>query len=418
MLFVFIKILYIISVIPLLYGIVKMTYKKRYKVVTSLVFWMVFFYFCYITFPCLFIEEINTRWGFTDNTLITSRCIVAIYNLFFAFFIFFFCKEDKTIIKDSLFIPPRYKIIYQFSCFVEMLSIVVIVIAIIQLLNVRKTAGAVGDYSYFIVRGAALRFEAQYHIRMFLYMLIPASFFLYYKNKRLIYFLPLLLVAMFETLANQRTTAFIVLIYLYIMYVVNQKKLALKVIIPVLGVLLIGVLFVRAKALGVDLGWNIIFGEFFETFTTLPFIIEHNLIGRGFNLERILSDCTYASFLPGTIKTSILSYESVGVELAHMIGRGYGLGSNFISEQIYELGYAGFLSALFIPLVVVVLDKQLRGADNLLIKIIFVVQLRLFIREGITQFTVAFYILAMYFAIYYVFKKRRHKIEMNMLNAQ
>ncbi len=405
--FIFVKILYIISIIPLLWGIIKMTYKRKYQVVTSLVFWMSFFYFCYIAFPCFFIEDINCKWGFSDNTITFSRCVVFFYNLFFAFLIFCFCKGDDTF-KNEILVKPRYKIIYQLSYLVEWASIIVVSLAILRLINVRASAESVGSFSYFIVRNAALRLEAQYHIRMFLYMLIPASFFLFQQKKRLLFFLPLVLVAVFETLANQRTTAFIVLIYLYILYVITQKKLALKIIVPIMSVLLVGVLFVRAAALGTELNWTMVFGEFFETFTTLPFIIEHNLIGRGFNLERIIADCTYASLLPGSIKLSLLSYESVGVELSHLVGRGYGLGSNFISEQIYELGYIGFISSLIIPFLVVIIDKWLRGADNLLVKIIFIFQLRLFIREGITQFTVILYIFLVYFAIYYIFRKKKH----------
>ena len=267
-------------------------------------------------------------------------------------------------------------------------------------MNARNNA--TGIRAYFIIREAGKDLEAMYHLRLVLYLLLSSSFYLYLKRIKVIFFIPLILIILFETLAGERTTAFIVLLYMYILYAVLKRTLALKLIIPLVFLLLIGVLFSRASALNVKLDLNIIFGEFFETFTTLPYLIEHKLLGFGFNIERILSDYTYGSFIPGTIKENLVTYLSVGGEMAKIIGRGYGLGSNFIFEQLFEFGPIGFLTSLIVPLLLIFFDRNLKCWNNLLIKILFVFQLRLYVREGISQFMIIFYIFIMYcFLLFY-----------------
>lgn len=402
MLYQFIKVFYIISTILLFLVISYKIYKEKYLIVTSLVFWMGFFYFCYVAFPCFFIEEINKNWNFTSETLTYSRIIVLIYNLFFVIILSKITLGDKSL-KNSITLKKRYKMIYQLLIFIEIISVVLITFSVLKLIIIRQNTS--GYRAYFIIRSEAESLEAKYHLRMFLYLLIPASFYLFWKNKKVIFFAPLIGIVLFETLAGKRTTAFIVLLYLYCLYVLVKKKLSLKIIIPLMVVLLVGVLFTRAEALNTSVNAFAVFGEFFETFTTLPYIIEHNMIGSGFDFERILSDYTFASFLPGSIKLNLLSYKSVGSEIAKTIGRGYGLGSLFITEQIYEFGYFGLLTTTIIPFIVIFLDKKLCGSENFLIKIVFIFQLRLYIREGITQFMVIFYILIIYFALFYFFRK-------------
>lgn len=402
MLYQFIKVFYIISTILLFLVISYKIYKEKYLIVTSLVFWMAFFYFCYVAFPCFFIEKINKNWNFTSETLTYSRIIVLIYNLFFVIILSNITIGDR-LLTNSITLKKRYKMVYQLLIFIEIVSVVIITFSVLKLIIIRQNTS--GYRAYFIIRSEAESLEAKYHLRMFLYLLIPASYYLFWKHKKVIFFASLIGIVLFETLAGKRTTAFIVLLYLYCLYVLVKKKLSLKIIIPLMVVLLVGVLFTRAEAINSSVNAFAVFGEFFETFTTLPYIIEHNMIGSGFDFERILSDYTFASFIPGSIKLNLLSYESVGSEIAKTIGRGYGLGSLFITEQIYEFGYLGLLTTTIIPLFVIFLDKKLCGLENFLIKIVFIFQLRLYIREGITQFMVTFYIFIIYFALFYFFRK-------------
>lgn len=415
MLYQLIKIFYNLSAVFLLLIFFYKIYKEKYLIITSLVFWMGFFYFCYVAFPCFFIEEINKNWNFESETLTYSRIIAFIYNLFFMFVVYRFACGDKTL-ENSIILKNRYKIIYQLSIFIQIVSIVLIIFAIFGLLNVIRNTS--GYRAYFIIRSEAESLEAKYHLRMFLYLLIASSFYLFEKRKKIIFFIPLIGIVLFETLAGKRTTAFIVLIYLYCMYALERKKLALKIIIPVMIVLLIGVLFSRAEAINTSVNAFVIFGEFFETFTTIPYIIEHNMIGSGFNLERILADYTFASFLPGSIKLNLLSYKSVGSEIAAIIGRGYGLASVFITEQLYEFGYFGLLTAIIVPFFIVWVDKKIYGSENILIKIIFIFQLRLYIREGIPQFMVTFFIFIVYFALFYFLKKSKLDLNKTVLRKR
>lgn len=397
-----IKYLYNISTILLLFVIIYKIQKEKYLIITSLVFWCTFFYFCYIAFSCIFIEEINKNWNFSLKTINITRIIILFYNLFFSLFTYYCCYADKTVCMPII-LKERYAIVYNIAKVICFFGTFVIIIAILQLIKVRKIT--TGFQAYFKIRESAGILAAKYHIRLFLYLLISSSFYLFCKNRKLMYFLPLLLIVLFETLAGQRTTAFVVLIYLYIIFVCTKKTLALKFIIPLLGLLLVGILFARAEALAVKINVLMIFGEFFETFTTIPYLIEYDLFGVGFNFERVISDYSFVSFIPGFLKVSLVSYPSTGAEMAKIIGRGYGLGSNFIFEQFFEFGYLGFFSCLFIPLLLFSFEKRLKGWGNLIIKIIFIFQMRLYIREGISQFMILFYIFLMYCGFFYFMKK-------------
>ena len=403
MLGLIIEILYNLSVLVLFLIIIYKISRERYLIVSSLVFWFIFFYFCYLAFPCLFIEEINKRWFFSQLTIDISRCIVFIYNLSFSFILFSFCYGDKTL-SEAFLLKQRCLFVYQAALFIEVVSTCVILFAVLKLINIRS--GISGLRAYFLIREAAESLEAKYHIRMILYLLISSSFYLFWYKRRIRYFLPLFGIIIFETLAGKRTTAFIVLLYLYVIYAISRKKLALKIIIPIMSVLLIGVLFVRAKALESEMGLSVVFGEFFETFTTLPYIVEKDLFGKGFLLERVLSDYTFASFLPGMLKVNIISYLSSGSEIARYVGKGYGLGSNFISEQIFEFGLVGYITVFFVPLIIIYFDKMLKGINNLIIKIVFIFQLRLYVREGISQFMISFYIIILYQSFFYFLRRK------------
>lgn len=402
MFYYIIKYLYCFSFFGLVFAFLLCVKKNKYLIVTSLIFWLSFFYVSYIAFPCMFIEHINLRWKFSNSTITNCRLIVLFYNIFFVFYLYVFCKRDVTL-TDGLIIKQRYDFIHTLCLFINLFGCIVIFLSCWKLFTFRKTV--TGYRAYFLIRAEAEQMEAKYHLRTFLYFMISSSFYLFKKNKKLINFIPLLLIILFETFAGKRTTAFIVILYLYIIYAIIYRKLALKIIIPIFVILLIGILFTRAKALGSKLDYNIIFGEFFETFTTLPYLIDNKLFGFGFNVERILSDYTFSSFLPGFLKEKILSYTPAGSELAKIIGRGYGLGSNFIFEQLYEFHYFGFLTSLIIPLLLIYIDKKLVGTENIIIKIVFVFQLRLYVREGITQFLIIFYILILYFSVFYFFHK-------------
>ena len=411
----FIKIIYELSFLFLLLTFILSVNRRKYLIVSSLIFWISFFYFCYIAFPCLCIDEINKRWSFSEKTLTYSRILVSFYNLFFSIYLYCFTKIDKKL-KENIKIRKIYNYIYLVSYTLELLSTIILLLSILKLITIIRNDKTY--LAYFNIREAAELMEAKFHLRLFLYLLISASFYLFHKKRKLIFFVPLVLVVVFETLAGKRTTAFIVLLYLYILYAVSRKRLALKLIVPVMLILLIGVLFSRAEAIGSKLDLNIIFGEFFESFTTLPYMIEYNLIGSGFKIERVLADYTFASFIPGTIKTHLISYQSVGNEIAEIIGRGYGLGSNFIFEQLYEFNIFGLITSLIIPLVLIYIDKKLKGTDNIIIKIVFVFQLRLYIREGITQFLIIFYILILYFGVFYFSHREIYYNEENKKNIK
>lgn len=396
-----VKLINDVSAIFLLAVIIYKLIKQKYHIVNNLCFWFVFFYFCYISFSCIFIEEINDNWGFSDRSIMLTRMLVTFYNLIFGFAYAFLGKCNY--IEDKISITPRIKLTYQLAVLAEIMGTFLFLLAILEMLRFRQGKSFA---HYEKIRNYGVFLEGKYHVRTFLYILISSSFYLYYKDKKLIWFIPLFLVVMFETLCNARTTAFVVLLYLYTIYVMNRKRLELKIMIPICMGLLIGVLFVRNAFLsggkGTKIPLNMIFGEFFETFTTLPYIIDNDLLGNGFKLDRILCDYTFGFFIPGGLRTKIFSnYVSVGGELAHVIGRGYGLGNNFISESLFEFNVGAILIVPMYFFLFYLIDRRINNSQMLIFKVIFIFQLRLFIREGIPQLMLSLYIILIYVCFFY-----------------
>jgi hypothetical protein len=120
-------------------------------------------------------------------------------------------------------------------------------------------------------------------------------------------------------------------------------------IVLILIILCVGVLFIRAKAITGDqeagITISMIGGEFNNTFITVPYVLSRNFLGKGFSIERQLSQMTQG-FLPGVIQTAF-NFPTLGEELALHVGRRYGLGLNFITELLYLYGFAGLIIVPF-----------------------------------------------------------------------
>jgi hypothetical protein len=175
--------------------------------------------------------------------------------------------------------------------------------------------------------------------------------------------------------------------------------------------LLIGVLFARSEAVGKNQKFIlIVFGEFIETFSTLPYIISEDLAGKGISVDA-LYQVYISGLLPGFLKSAIGGY-SIGVELALRIGRGYGLACNFLTESLYLFGINGLF--VIIPgfyLLFHVCDKYLNSDNCFLLKLIVILQIRLFVREGFPQLAVSLYIIMMYLIIPYCLSKKNQLIK-------
>lgn len=408
-----VQLIYNSSVFFLLFVILWKVWKQKYLVVNNLCFWFVFFYFCYISFPCFFINEINKEWGFSVETLSKTRLLVAFYNFVFGMLFGLLGKKyNVNYEKNKLVMSTSYKLVYQIGTFIEYLGLIVLVYAVYKIYSYRSGKSFV---YYQKIRDFGGSLEKTLHLRLFLYLLLSSSFYLFYSSRKIKHFIPLVLMIVFETLCNQRTTAFVVIIYFYCMYALNKKKLQLKIIVPILMFLLVGVLFVRnsflSNAKSNSLPLTMIFGEFFQTFVTLPYIIENNLFGNGFGLERLAVDYVFGSYIPGSLHTLLMSdYVSTGGEISHIIGRGYGLANNFVTEALYNFSVIGLLIVPISYLVFYLIDELCKNDnDKLLIKVIFVFQLRLFVREGICQFHIAIYIILMYISFFYFLTKRKKK---------
>jgi hypothetical protein len=224
-------------------------------------------------------------------------------------------------------------------------------------------------------------------------------------------FIPLVIC---DILTGQRTNAFIYLLFMYLVAVKIKKRLYLKYALPVAVALLVGVLATRAKAVSgnneAKITMDIALGEFTQTFTTLPYIISKDILGDGFTPYRQFRQF-FEGFLPGFIKLKLFNDDTLGGELARHIGRGYGLAFNFITELLYLYNYAGLILIPLYLILLYYLDIKLNSNKYFLFKIMCIIQLRLFVREGFMYVSATIYIFLLYFLIPYLFSKNNMGIK-------
>jgi hypothetical protein len=198
--------------------------------------------------------------------------------------------------------------------------------------------------------------------------------------------------------------------------VVVRKNMKLYIVyaVPVIILLLVGVLFVRAKGV-IDhqeekISMNLAMGEFTNTFVTLPYIISRNMFGYGFTLEYQTRQI-FEGFIPGFLKEILWKENTLGEEIAEHIGRGYGLANNFITELLYLYGLPGLFFIVFYIILFYYLDYKFVSDKYFIFKVICIFQLRLFVREGYTYITSTVYIILMYAFIPYLFSQKNLEIK-------
>jgi hypothetical protein len=268
--------------------------------------------------------------------------------------------------------------------------------------------------AYFTLESLRGELVEKLHFNTLRYLVLSAVFYLYVKTKNKKLFLVLLPYIVFEIAGGKRTTVFIFILFIYLLIIKESGKLYLKWISIIMVLLLISVLFLRSAGLGnndftpASIA-SMAFGEFINTFLTLPFIIENKYyLFRPFE-EIIFSG--YSGILPGFLikKTyEILSAKDLGVMLAAKIGKGFGLACNPISELIVNYGFTGIIFFPCIYILISYIDNKTLHDSNFLIRFFLIVQLRLYIRQGFPSLVSVVYIVLMYVSIFY-FCHYKHK---------
>jgi len=374
--------------------------KYKYNFFQSIVCWFMMYYFFYGLVPCYFLDTIvkDQRLFLTETDITVTRTIIIFVSLFL---LMAFAAAKQKISNGELNDGKGFEILYIMSSAVMPFALILSGYGVFRLVILIKNSGYIG--SYFTLRETGNELMKTLKLKQLTYVLLPLTFYSYMKTKRKIWFLWIVMFLVFETLKGTRTNAFIYILFLYLLISRIRRKTYILYFGIIFFILLVGVLFTRVNAITsgkeTNLSFMLIGAEFGNTFSTLPFIIHHNLCGSGFSLDTQLKEIVFG-FMPGFIKESWNF--SIGGDLATMMGGGYGRACFFITELVYLYGIAGvFLVPVFF-LLFYFIDRHL-SADNMFIfRLIAIFEMRLFVREGMVNISSAMYIMLLYILVPYL----------------
>lgn len=346
---------------------------SSYRVLLNPFFWTMFFSILYLVIPAFFIFEINLyfHWIMDSSSVLYAQLLVFIFISFLGCLYYFF---------------PSYKLAsielgveQNTGLFVKIIWFIILAYLSVVLYKSIQSGVLLNAFIY------DFKQDDPFKIKNIAYILIPISIYMFANIRNYIVFLPNLIIASIDLMNGSRTIAFIALIPLIITFCVNRKRLY---VIP--GLLLtIGMLLLGVFRLGAGVGeipWYIIaLGEFRETYLTLPLYIgNESYVGTG------TWDNLTASFFQGILQPfrGYINNEYVyaGSYMAKDIGRGYGLGSNFLIAIIYYGYHYLFITIPFFFCLLIFfysLISKLKMIEKLVLVSLLVIFIRLIIREGL-----------------------------------
>ncbi len=391
-------ILYIVLAISILIICINFKIQKQLNYANPF-FYFLSFSILYFGIPAIFVEDIKHYydWSFSEQDMIFSNILVVLIIVIFTFLFYKFrhisLKNDVKI-KASIII----KLFWWFILFY-----------LIYVITLKLQSGQLffnTDY---------LGTKDIYKLKNIAYLLITISILYYSENKKIFVFIPNILVAILDMLEGSRTTAFIVLIPVFISLAIYNKKTYLSWIVTMLSIMILVGIFRSEYTLNqYDVPKHIsALGEFRETYILLPNVISNeSFIGRG-NLGNIMSSISMPFLQPLRGELSE-AFEYSGSYAARLIGRGYGLGNNFLVESIYYGYFFITINVVFLILYLYMLYFLIKKIDLVYSVILIsysVIFIRLIVREGfINNFTLMIFILLFYMLPFLLINKYFKKI--------
>lgn len=390
--------LYLILFISI-FLLIKSFVNKKELNYTNPFFYFFVFLVLYLGIPALFAEEFRFyyQWEYSDEDIIYSNILVIIILVLFTFIFYKFNKIHLKLekgIRVSKFIKLIWYVILFYLLFVVMIKFQ------------ENTLFFKTDY---------LGVEDKYQLKKIAYLLITISILYYSENKKMFVFIPNILVAILDMLEGSRTVAFIVLIPIFISFAIYNKKTYLVWIIALLSLMIVvGIFRSEFASNQYDVPTYIsALGEFRETYLLLPnMITNHEFVGKG-DVGNIMSSITLP-FLQPLREEMLETFVYSGSYAAKLVGRGYGLGNNFIVESIFY-GYLFIIcTVIFVYLYLYMIYKIVQKI-NLVYAIIIisysVVFIRLIVREGfLNNFTLMIFILMIYMLPFLIINHYINKI--------
>lgn len=344
-----------------------------YKVLLNPFFWASLFVTLYFLVPSFFVAEINHYfyWAIDPDDILLSHILVSIFSGLLS--VFYFVHPSRNILRENcdtsndstFFIKSLWFIIFSYLIFALWMSI---------------SKGAFGKA--FLYNGEQ---TDPFKLKNIAYFLVPLSTYIFWYTKKYSIFIPNIIIVILDLISGSRTVAMIVLIPIIISICVYNRKLY---VVPGMlflgGMLLLGVL--RSDNVVGGVPWHInAIGEFRETYITLPlYITNTDYVGLG-GIFEIAANLNLGILQP--LRAVILdNYTFAGSWIANDINRGYGLGSNLLTESIYYGYFAMFMIiSSFIALLILChkLMRLLPPQHSLVLICFLIIILRLMIREGV-----------------------------------
>lgn len=362
------RFLYTINVLLLLCTMILFVLKyRKFKanMILSSVTWFTLYYFFYFMIPVCFLPTVLKKpdlfgsYFFSDTTLILTYLICfaescIIVTLFYLF---------RPLENNSLDVKNRNKIISMLCDIILWYFALSSCIGLFAIINKIRQVGYLK--AFFELEEVGEKYRVLFKFSTLRYLAVVCCYYKLCKTKKFSNLGLLVPNLVFELLAGKRTTAFLYVLFIYLLIVRLKKKTYIKIMIPIFVGLLVSVLFSRMSSLTQDsLNFDIMIAsalaEFINTFLTLPYVIEHNMFGV-ISIDQVLYNL-YGAILPGSIRMNILTsmnYQEVGHILALTIAKGFGLGSNVISYNICTFGYIGLFVLPLSFILVISIEKKI-----------------------------------------------------------
>ncbi len=307
-------------------------YRSGYKVTLNPIFWMLFLSFFYLVLPSFFVREIDFyySWGIDNDSILFSHILVFVFVSTFS--ILYSVNHSKNLangfFKYNYNISPLLKVLWW------AISFYLLYVFFVNVKGLNASSAFMYDHSQ----------SDPYKIKNVSYLLIALSVLYFFSEKRYWVFLPNVLIIIIDVLGGSRTAAMVALVPMVVCICCYRKTLF---IIPgslvILGFLLIGI--IRSDNIVSGVPWYInAIGEFRETYITLPLMIsDDRYVGHG-GIVDVSAALSLGLLQP--VRAQLLEhFEFAGVYIADLVDRGYGLGSNIITESIFY-GYFGLVVIL------------------------------------------------------------------------
>lgn len=334
-------------------------------------FWGSLFFCFYLILPSFFAAEINYyfSWGVTESAITLSSILILLMSLFVCSAYFF---------NESNFDSERFLVGYRCSSLITAIWLVVTLYLFWVMFKFFSDFSLLNAFAYDGMH------RDPYKLKNLSYLLLPVSAMVYLAYKRFWVFTPNIMITILDLLQGSRTIAFVAIILIYICLCISKRKLYLiQGFSLVAAMLLIGI--VRMDLGVATIPWYIsAIGEFRETYITLPLMLTRDDYVGFAGFFDSLSAAGIGLLQPFRAQLTEHFVYAGGI-IQYFIGRGYGLGSNIITESLFY-GYAGFLVMMTLFISFLMLLRGLIKVFQIQVALVFLslgaVMLRIMIREG------------------------------------